>query len=202
MKIDAAKEKGAMALFENKYDNIVRVVTIGPSVELCGGTHVNNTNEIDKFAILKLENKGSDTYRIEGTTGSNIKKQLKEIIKPYTEEISKLLAKSKELIKQAKKEKVEYYFDFDMDAQILDSYEDVVYYKEQLERLKLSVKKLEKSIDESLTNKSLNNISELLEIKKIINNMNVIIATTKNYDVPVLKQLTDNIELTSVNRRK
>lgn len=199
MKIDEAKEKGAMALFENKYDNIVRVVTIGQSIELCGGTHVKNTSEIDKFAILKLENKGSDTYRIEGTTGTNIKKQLKEIIKPYTEEISKLLAKSKELIKQAKKEKVEYYFDFDMDTQVLDSYEDVVYYKEQLERLKISVKKLEKSIDESLTNKSLNNISELLDIKKVINNMNVIIATTKNYDVPVLKQLTDNITNTLDN---
>ena len=199
MEMDDAKEKGAMALFENKYDNIVRVVTIGPSVELCGGTHVKNTGEIDSFAILKLENKGSDVYRIEGTTGTNIKKQLKEIIKPYTEEISKLLSKSKELIKQAKKEKVEYYFDFDMDAQVLDSYEDVVYYKEQLERLKISVKKLEKSIDESLTNKSLNNISELLDIKKVINNMNVIIATTKNYDVPVLKQLTDNIANTLEN---
>ena len=199
MDIESAKEKGAMALFENKYDNIVRVVTIGPSVELCGGTHVTNTSQIAKFAILSIENKGSDTYRIEGTTGTNIKKQLERVIKPYKEEISKLLSKSRELIKQAKKEKVEYYFDFDMDAQVLDSYADVVYYKEQLERLKISVKKLEKSIDENLTNKSLNNIDELLAVKKVINDKNVIIATTKNYDVPVLKQLTDNITNTLDN---
>lgn len=199
MSIDEAKEQGAMALFEDKYDDIVRVVTIGPSVELCGGTHVKNTNEIGKFAIIKLENKGSDTYRIEGATGSNIKKQLNEIIKPYIDEISKLLLKSKELIKVAKKEKVEYCFDFDMDHQVLDSYEDVVYYKEQLERLKISVKKLEKTIDEGITNKSLDNIDELLKIKKRINNMDVIIATTKNYEVPVLKQLVDNITNTLNN---
>ena len=199
MSIDEAKEKGAMALFEDKYDDIVRVVTIGPSVELCGGTHIKNTSEIGKFAIIKLENKGSDVYRIEGATGSNIKKQLDEVIKPYTEEISKLLTKSKELIKSAKKEKVEYYFDFDMEHQVLDSYEDVVYYKEQLERLKISVKKLEKTIGEGITNKSLNNIDELLKIKKSINDMDVIIATTKNYEVPVLKQLVDNITNTLNN---
>ena len=199
MSIEESKEKGAMALFEDKYDDIVRVVTIGPSIELCGGTHVKNTSEIGKFAILKLENKGSDTYRIEGTTGSNIKKQLNIIIKPYTDEISKLLTKAKELIKVAKKEKVEYYFDFDMEKQVLDSYEDVVYYKEQLERLKLSVKKLEKTIDEGITNKSLNNIDELLKIKQRINNIDAIVATTKNYEVPVLKQLVDNITNTLSN---
>jgi alanyl-tRNA synthetase len=199
MSIDEAKEQGAMALFEDKYDDIVRVVTIGPSIELCGGTHVKNTDEIGNFAILKLENKGSDVYRIEGATGNNIKKQLDEIIKPYTDEISKLLSKSKELIRSAKKEKVEYYFDFDMEHQVLDSYEDVVYYKDQLERLKISVKKLQKTIDEGITNKSLDNVDELLKIKKRINNIDVIIATTKNYEVPILKQLVDNITNTLDN---
>lgn len=199
MPIAEAKEKGAMALFEDKYDDIVRVVTIGPSIELCGGTHVKNTSEIGDFSILKLENKGSDTYRIEGTTGQNVKKQLNEMIKPYTDEISKLLQKAKELIKSAKKENVEYFFDFDMENQVLDSFEDVVYYKEQLERLKISVKKLEKSIDEGITNKSLSNIDELLNIKETINNIDVIIATTKNYDVSILKQLVDNITNTLSN---
>lgn len=199
MPIAEAKEKGAMALFEDKYDDIVRVVTIGPSIELCGGTHVQNTNEIGNFAILRLESKGSDTYRIEGTTGTNIKKQLNEIIKPYTEEMSKLLQKAKELIKSAQKESVEYFFDFDMKNQEVDSFEDVVYYKEQLERLKISVKKLEKSIDEGITNKSIDNIDELLKLKENINNMDVIIATTKNYEISTLKQLADNITNTLSN---
>ena len=193
MPIDEAKKKGAMALFEDKYDKTVRVVTIGDSVELCGGTHVKNTSDIGQFAILKVENKGSDTYRIEGATNHQIETQIYEVIKPYHEEITKLLTKAKELIKNAKKESIEAYFDFDIDYQLLDSYADVVYYKEQLERLKLSVKKLEKSINEELANKSLSNIDEFINMKENINDKNVIITKTKKYEVPILKQLVDNI---------
>jgi len=193
MSIDEAKKKGAMALFEDKYDSTVRVVTIGDSIELCGGTHVNNTRDIGSFAILKIENKGSDTYRIEGATNDKIDNQIYEVVKPYHEEITKLLTKAKELIKQAKKEKVKACFDFDINYQLLDSYADVVYYKEQLERLKISVKKLEKSINEEMTNKSLSNLDEFIKTNEEINGMNVIVATTKNYEVPVLKQLVDNI---------
>lgn len=193
MDIEEAKKKGAMALFEDKYDKMVRVVTIGDSIELCGGTHVKNTAEIGSFAILRVENKGSDTYRIEGATNNRIETQIYEVVKPYHEEITKLLSKAKDLIKQAKKEKVEAYFDFDIDYQLLDSYADVVYYKEQLERLKQSVKKLEKSINDEIIKKTLNNIDKFIKSKEEINGINTIIATTKNYEVPVLKQLVDNI---------
>ena len=193
MSIEDAKKKGAMALFEDKYDKTVRVVTIGDSVELCGGTHVKNTREIGKFAILKVENKGSNTFRIEGSTNDHIETELYEVIKPYHDEIVKLLAKTKELIAQAKKEEVETYFDFDINYQLLDSYADVIYYKEGLERLKLSVKKLEKSISDEITSKSLESTDEFIKLSEKINGMNVIIATTKNYDVPILKQLVDRI---------
>ncbi len=193
MSLEEAKQKGAMALFEDKYDDIVRVVMMGDSIELCGGTHVKNTKDIEKIAILKLENKGSDTYRIEGTTDNLIPEELKKITKPYTEEITKLLEKSKTLIKQATAEKVKCCFDFDIEYQELDSYADVVYYKEQLERLKISIKKLEKNINEELTNKSLENITDFLKVKEEINGYNTIIATTSNYDIPTLKQLVDNI---------
>ncbi|MBR7042185.1 MAG: alanine--tRNA ligase, partial [Bacilli bacterium] len=193
MSIEDAKKKGAMALFEDKYDKTVRVVTIGDSVELCGGTHVKNTKEIGNFAILKVENKGSNTFRIEGSTNDRIETQLYEVIKPYHDEITKLLAKTKELVTQAKKEEVEAYFDFDINYQLLDSYADVIYYKEGLERLKLSVKKLERKVNEEIANRSLESCDEFLKLKEEINGMNVIIATTKNYDVPILKQLVDSI---------
>lgn len=195
MKKEEAKKIGAMALFEDKYEDIVRVVKIGDSIELCGGTHVQNTQEIKHLAILKVENKGSDTYRIEGTTDTFVTKELQQVIKPYTEEITKLLAKSKELIQKAEAEDVSYCFDFDLniDIQELDSYDDIVYYKEQLERLKQSIKKLEKSINENLANKSLNDIDKFLKVKETINNFEVIIATTENYEVKILKQFADTL---------
>uniref|UniRef100_A0A8C5GQN2 Alanine--tRNA ligase n=1 Tax=Gouania willdenowi TaxID=441366 RepID=A0A8C5GQN2_GOUWI len=63
--LEEAIEMGAIALFEEKYKKIegnLRVVKIGGvSTELCGGTHVKNTQEIEKFMIVKLESKGSET---------------------------------------------------------------------------------------------------------------------------------------------
>ena len=199
MPLEEAKNKGAMALFEDKYDDVVRVVTMGDSIELCGGTHVKNTKDIGSIAILSIENKGSNTYRIEGTTSKNIPSELKKVIKPYTDEISKLLAKTKNIIKQAKKEKIDLDFDFEMNPQVLDSYEDVLYYKEQLERLKLSVKELEKEYNESHANKSISNIDDIIKNKESINGNNVIIVITKDYEVPILKQLVDNITNTLEN---
>ena len=193
MPLDDAKNKGAMALFEDKYDDIVRVVTMGDSIELCGGTHVSNTKDIERIAILSIENKGSNTYRIEGTTSKNIPEELRKIVKPYTDEITKLLTKTKNIIKQAKKEKLDLDFDFEIDPQELDSYKDVIYYKEQLDRLKLSVKKLEKNYNEGIANKSISNIDDIIKNKEVINGNNIIIVITKNYEVPILKQLVDNI---------
>ena len=62
MPIDKAREIGAMALFSEKYGDMVRVVKMGKSIELCGGTHVSNTKDIHSFAIFNLESKGSNVF--------------------------------------------------------------------------------------------------------------------------------------------
>lgn len=78
MDLEKARETGAEALFGEKYDDQVRVVSMGPSIELCGGTHVKNTSEIEIFKIISEKSVASGIRRIEAKSALGVRIYLKE----------------------------------------------------------------------------------------------------------------------------
>jgi len=111
--IEEAKNKGAIAMFGEKYGEQVRVVEFGDvSVEFCGGTHVQNTADIGSFYIVKESGVSAGVRRIEAVVGLSAINYAKEALKKISEvenevknkDIIQGISKLKEQIKQLKNE--------------------------------------------------------------------------------------------------
>ena len=111
--IDQAKNKGAIAMFGEKYGDVVRVVSFSDvSVEFCGGTHVRNTADIGSFYIVKESGVSAGVRRIEAVCGTAAIAYTKEIINSMNEIKAEIknndviagIKKLKDQIKELKKE--------------------------------------------------------------------------------------------------
>lgn len=102
MPIDEAKKIGAMAIFGEKYGQIVRVVNMGDySIEFCGGTHIDNTGKVGGFKIISEAGIASGVRRIEAITGSAVISYLNGKQNTINETASILKANESDLIRRA-----------------------------------------------------------------------------------------------------
>lgn len=193
MPIDKAKKLGAMALFTEKYGDLVRVVKMGKSIELCGGTHANNTKDIEKFAIFSYESKGSNTYRIEATTGKKIENTLFNVIKPYNDEMIKLLMKARSILDEASKNGIVLDFDVHIDNSKPESFKDVIFNRNELGYIQGEVRDLEKKFQEEMRTVVLGDLSKYKEMLRKKDGLSYIVMQVENMDNYILKTIADHL---------
>lgn len=164
MPIDEARNKGAMALFGEKYEDIVRVLTMGDfSIELCGGTHVNRTGDIGLFKIISESSIASGVRRIEATSGQNAM--------DFIHHEANLLSQIAQLVKS-------------------DKSAVLVRVEQLLEQTKL----LEKNIEQLKAQKASQQSAQLINQCEKINNKNLLIAKLDNVEAKVLRTMIDDLK--------
>ncbi|HAX02930.1 MAG: alanine--tRNA ligase [Tenericutes bacterium GWC2_34_14] len=178
--IEEARKLGAMALFGEKYGDIVRVVDMGWSKEFCGGTHVKNTKEIIDFAITSYESIGSGIYRMEGVTGFDLKNQVKHYLEPQEQEISLIVDKIKRLDEQ---------LEIPHAPELLGSYQDIIHFRAYVSQLKELAKTYEKEVLRKNSESTLKRLDDFIQDPS--NKKQVIV--TEGLDQKVLKQLIDGL---------
>ncbi len=190
---DEAIKSGAQAAFGEKYGDVVRVVDMEFSKELCGGTHVTNTSLIKKFAIMSIESKGSGIFRVEALTGENVLSEMNEYLNTNKNEITQLISKAKELLEKASKDN----FVLEMPKfnipVVVGSYQDVINYREAVEVARKLVKDLEKAYDNMFRSKNSSSYKAYLDEVEEINGISVIIKRVDNINIDVLKDIIDKV---------
>ena len=163
MSIDEAKENGAMALFDDKYSDEVRVVSVGDfSKELCGGTHIKNSGEIGLFKIVSETGVAAGIRRIEGLTGFEAIKFLESKNNLLKEAATSLKCTEKDILKKISTQNNEL--------------------KEKDKELAELKSKLVKGAEEDILNSA-----------KEINGIKVVTSSLKDIDGNALRDLADKV---------
>ena len=163
MTLDEARESGAMALFDDKYGDKVRVVGVGEfSKELCGGTHVHNSGEIGLFKIVSEAGVAAGIRRIEALTGFNAIK--------YVEDKQKLLIDACHALKCSEKE-------------ILN----------RISNSNAELKEKEREISELKSKLTMGAEDDILNSVKEVNGVKVVSYALEDVDGNALRDLADKI---------
>ncbi|MGS0973675.1 MAG: alanine--tRNA ligase [Candidatus Izemoplasmataceae bacterium] len=186
--IDEAKKMGAIAEFGEKYDAKVRVIDMGYTVDLCGGTHVENTGDIERFAIASIENKGSGIYRIVGHANDSVENIRKQFV-GYQKEMQKLLDKADKIIHEAKEHDIHLQFTFEPNNEIKGSYQDVIDKREEYDALSERVRMFEKHYEELRRDQMYKNIDQIVGEAK----NNILVKRMENIDKKLLKPFVDRL---------
>ena len=161
--INDAKNKGAMALFGEKYGDEVRVVSMGDySIELCGGTHLTNTSQIGMFKILSEGGVAAGVRRIEAITGRAVYNYLKEKEEVISNVCSNLKTKEDSL-------------------------------SQKVTSLIEENKSLSKELHDMKTKMSLQAVDSVLDSKLDVNGVNLVTTKFEGMDMNTLKEVADNL---------
>ena len=162
MPIEGAKKKGAIALFGEKYGEVVRVVDMGEgySVEFCGGTHLSNTAKVGVFHISNEFSVASGVRRIEATTGKLSLDVMNQNQKMLFEAAAVLKAKPGELREKAK-------------------------------AMMTEAKKLHQEIEKFKAEASVGEARQFLMSAKTVGELKVLTASRENVDAATLRQMGD-----------
>ena len=164
MDLDAAKAKGAMALFGEKYGDKVRVVDMGEfSIELCGGTHVKQTGEIGLFKLISEGAVAAGVRRVEAVTGENA---------------IALLHQQQQVLNQS--------------AELLKA--DQATLVEKIQQLQEKSKKVEKELQQLKDKLASQAGGELAKQAVQINGVNVVVQQLTNVDAKALRTMVDDLK--------
>ncbi|MFU8786622.1 MAG: DHHA1 domain-containing protein, partial [Candidatus Izemoplasmataceae bacterium] len=186
--VDLAKERGAIAEFGEKYESKVRLIDMGVTLDLCGGTHVENTSDIERFAIASVESKGSGIYRITALAKDKVY-DIEYFMRGIEDNIENTLQKANQLIETAKKEGFNLSIDFPVKKKVRGSYQDIINKRQYFTELQHHVKQLEKALNDLREQASLKDVQTYLKEAKD----GKIVLRVSNYDPKTVKNLADTL---------